>query len=68
MAKLGPPRTLDHELCFRLYEFNDRCIRKAQRALEAMGVINPHTLAPYSYFGVRGAILYAKQLRRKDVV
>lgn len=65
MAKLGPRHIIPYELALELYEFNGG-IRKTQRALEALGYINPSTQNPFSYYGVRQAILYAQAERDRE--
>ena len=61
----GKPRLIPYELALELYEFNGG-IRKTVRALASMGYTNPRTEKPYSYHGVRDAILYAQELRDRQ--
>lgn len=64
-TRYGPARAIPHELALELYEFNGG-MRKTTRALEALGYTNPRTGRPWSYFGVRGAILYAQRERDRQ--
>lgn len=65
VAKLGPKRTCPYELALQLYEHNGG-YRKTTRAMAALGITNPYTFEPYSYYAVRDAILYAQWLKDRQ--